>query len=68
MGVLADVYAATKRLITLTDEVTKTTKALGDLARDVREIDKRLVRIEAMVEVAQSGRGREGPPAIEDNR
>ena len=68
MGVLADVYAATKRLITLTDEVTKTTKALGDLARDVREIDKRLVRIEAMVEVAQSGRGREGPPAIEANR
>jgi hypothetical protein len=67
MSVLADLFAATKRIVTLTDEVTKTTKNLGDLAKEVREIDKRLVRVETMIEIAKHRGGtRQEPPAIED--
>ena len=53
----------------LAEELSRKADQLEAVLADTnREIDKRLVRIEAMVEVAQSGRGREGPPAIEDNR
>ena len=43
----------------MTDEFKRLSEGLKSLAIEVREIDKRLVRIETMAEIAKSQTGRQ---------
>ena len=42
----------------LTDEVKRLANELDDLEDDIRNIDKRVVRLETIVEIAQNQQGR----------
>jgi hypothetical protein len=63
---------ALKAAVRLASRVTALADSVADLAREVPDIDRRLVRVETMIEVAArggfSGRGPGAPPAIEDRR
>ncbi len=53
MGLGADFLNILKDSVKLTDSVERLNSAVGGLKDDVHEIDKRLVRLETMVEIAQ---------------
>lgn len=59
MSVLADALSAIKEALKLADDVKRTGDTLKDLARELREHDRRLTRLEAQWETAVliSGRG-----------
>ncbi len=70
MSVTDRVLDALKAAILLEARVTSLADNVGQLARDVRDIDKRLVRVEALIEFA-TGRGSAAPQllrSIEDQR
>jgi hypothetical protein len=48
-----------KEVLRMTDEVKRLSEGLKSLAIEVREIDRRLVRIETMAEIARSQAGRQ---------
>jgi hypothetical protein len=48
-----------KEVLRMTDEVKRLSEGLKSLAIEVREIDKRLVRIETMAEIAKLHTGRQ---------
>ena len=56
MGLGADFLSILKDSIKLTDSVERLNNAVEDLKDDVHSIDKRLVRLETMVEIAQKPR------------
>jgi hypothetical protein len=56
------VLDAVKAAVLLEARVTSLAGSVGELARDVREIDKRLVRLETIVDMGTRG----GPPRLED--
>jgi SMC interacting uncharacterized protein involved in chromosome segregation len=59
------VLDALKTAIQLEERVTSMARSVSELAREVRDIDKRLVRVEAVIEFGT--RGSAGKPrAIED--
>ena len=53
MGLGSDFLSILKDSVKLTDSVERLNDAVGDLKDDVHGIDKRLVRLETMVEIAQ---------------
>ncbi len=53
MGLGSDFLSILKDSIKLTDSVERLNDAVSDLKDDVHGIDKRLVRLETMVEIAQ---------------
>ena len=53
MGLGSDFLSILKDSIKLTDSVERLNDAVGGLKDDVHGIDKRLVRLETMVEIAQ---------------
>ncbi|MCK4605649.1 MAG: hypothetical protein KAU41_13310 [Deltaproteobacteria bacterium] len=56
MGATDNFFKAIKDIMLLTNEVKGLTKEVINLSQEVREIDRRLIRIETMVEISQGKR------------
>ncbi len=54
MSTLKDVISAMKDVLLLTDKVERTGSVLTEISKELREYDRRLVRLETLVEVAKS--------------
>jgi hypothetical protein len=54
MSVIKDAIAAMKEVVILSDKVERSAQLLDAVAGELREHDRRLVRLETMVEIAQS--------------
>ncbi len=65
MGVTDKVLDALKSAIQLDGRVTSMANQVADLAREVRDIDKRLVRVETTIDLATRA-GIRAAPRIED--
>jgi hypothetical protein len=61
VSTLKDVVSALKEVLLLTDKVDRAGKTLTEIASELRDHDRRLVRLETMVEVARS------QPKLTDN-
>jgi hypothetical protein len=53
MGALQEVMAAIKEVLLLTDKVDRAGQVLSEIAAELRDHDRRLIRLETMVEVAR---------------
>jgi hypothetical protein len=53
MSTLHEVFVAVKEVLLLTNKVENLGKILEEAAMELREHDRRLVRLETMVEMAQ---------------
>jgi len=53
VSVIKDAVNAMKEVILLTDKVEKTGAVLSEVSKELREHDRRLIRLETMVEIAQ---------------
>jgi hypothetical protein len=56
MSTLKDVFEAVKEVLLLTNKVENLGKTLQDASVELRDHDRRLVRLETMVEMAQKKR------------
>jgi hypothetical protein len=54
LSTLKDVISAMKDVLLLTDKVERTGSVLTEISKELREHDRRLVRLETLVEVAKS--------------
>jgi len=54
LSTLKDVISAMKEVLLLTDKVERAGTMLSEMSKEIREHDRRLVRLETMVEMAQS--------------
>ena len=54
MSTLKDVMAAMKDVLLLTDKVDRAGAALSEISSELRDHDRRLIRLETMVEMAKS--------------
>jgi len=53
MSTIKDAIAAMKEVMLLADKVERAGRSLSDIADELREHDRRLVRLETMVEIAK---------------
>jgi hypothetical protein len=53
MGMFKDAMLAVKAALMLTEKVDQTGAALSELVKELRDHDRRLVRLETIVEIAQ---------------
>ena len=60
MSTLKDVVSALKEVLLLTDKVDRVGRMLSEISGELRDHDRRLIRLETMVEVAKS------PPRLTD--
>ena len=60
MGTLKDVFGAVKEVLILTNKVENLGKMLQEASVELRDHDRRLVRLETMVEIAQKQQPRIG--------
>ncbi|MGH8680982.1 MAG: hypothetical protein ACREVS_08970 [Burkholderiales bacterium] len=58
MAALDRILDGVREVLRLTDEVKRLSEGLKELAVQVREIDRRLVRIETLAEIAKVEAGR----------
>jgi hypothetical protein len=54
VSTLKDVVSALKEVLLLTDKVDRAGRMLSEISGELRDHDRRLVRLETMVEVARS--------------
>lgn len=54
MSTLKDVMAAMKDVLLLTDKVERAGTVLSEIAGEVRDHDRRLIRLETIVEIARN--------------
>ena len=54
MSTLKDVMSAMKEVLLLTDKVDRAGAALSEISRELREHDRRLIRLETIVEIAKN--------------
>ena len=59
MGALADAIAVLKDVLRMRDDLDRLSKNVDKLANAANEIDKRLIRIETMVELAEKRSARQ---------
>ncbi len=59
MGALADAVAVLKDVLRMRDDLDRLSKSVDKLATVANEIDKRLIRIETMVEIADKRNARQ---------
>lgn len=57
MSLVKDAIKAMKEVLLLTDKIEQTGSLLSEISRELREHDRRLVRLETMVEIAQTQSG-----------
>ncbi|MCU7891050.1 MAG: hypothetical protein KZQ78_05315 [Candidatus Thiodiazotropha sp. (ex Ustalcina ferruginea)] len=58
MSAIKDAIAAMKEVILLSEKVERAGGMLSDISRELRDQDRRLVRLETLVEVAKASQGR----------
>ena len=66
MSTLKDAMSAMKEVLLLTDKVDRAGAALSEISKELREHDRRLIRLETMVEIARNQPPHSGskiPPA-----
>ncbi len=56
MSTLRDAISAIREVLLLTEKVNSTGMLLSELAKELRGHDRRLIRIETMIEIAQTQR------------
>ncbi len=61
MSAIKDAIGAMRDVLLLTERVEQTGKVLSELAKELREHDRRLVRLETMVEMARATSGKRLP-------
>ncbi len=54
MSTLKDVISAMKEVLLLTDKVDRAGTAFSEIATELRDHDRRLIRLETLVEVAKN--------------
>jgi len=54
LSTLKDVMAAMKDVLLLTDKVDRAGSVLSEIAHEVRDHDRRLIRLETIVEIARN--------------
>ena len=54
MSTLKDAISAMKEVLLLTDKVDRTGVALSEISSELREHDRRLIRLETIVEIARN--------------
>lgn len=54
MSTIKDAISAMKEVLLLTDKVDRAGQVLSEISKELRDHDRRLVRIETLVEVAKS--------------
>ena len=54
MSTLKDVMSAMREVMLLTDKVDRTGATLSEIAKELRDHDRRLVRLETIVEIAKN--------------
>ena len=54
MSTLKDVMSAMKEVLLLTDKVDRAGAVLSEMANELRDHDRRLVRLETIVEIART--------------
>ena len=59
------VLDALRNAVLLKSRVTALADSVGDLAKDIRDIDRRLVRVETVIEIGTKGGFSSRPPEIE---
>lgn len=60
MSTLKDVFSAVKEVLLLTSKIENLGKALYDASTELKDHDRRLVRLETIVEMAQRHQNRIG--------
>lgn len=58
MSAIKDAIAAMKEVILLSEKVERAGGLLSDISKELRDHDRRLIRLETMVEVAKASQGR----------
>jgi hypothetical protein len=53
MGAIKDVMAVMKEVLLLTDKINRAGQTLSEISNELRDHDRRLIRLETMVEVAR---------------
>ncbi len=53
MSVIKDSISAMRKVLLLTDKVEKTGEVLGEIALELRDHDRRLIRLETVLEIAK---------------
>jgi len=53
MSTLKDVISAMKDVLLLTDKVDRSGAVLSEISKELRDHDRRLIRLETMVEIAK---------------
>ena len=53
MSTLKDVMSAMKEVLLLTDKVDRAGAVLSEMANELRDHDRRLIRLETIVEIAR---------------
>ena len=53
MSTLQDVISAMKEVLLLTDKVERTGNILTEISKELREHDRRLIRLETLVDIAK---------------
>ncbi len=56
MSMSSKIFEALTGAIKLNDTITRLAENVKDLAKEVKEIDRRLIRLEAFVEIAEKQR------------
>lgn len=56
MSVADKIWEALAQVIKMNERVIRLSAQVGDLAAEMREMDKRLVRLETMLEIALAGK------------
>ena len=64
MGVVADLFSFAREVLSLSDKVQDLEREMVEMNRDVRQIDRRLTRIEAFVELSRASRAGRVPPSL----
>lgn len=54
MSTLKDVMSAMKEVLLLTEKVDRVGTVLSEISNELRDHDRRLIRLETMVEIAKS--------------
>ncbi len=58
MSAIKDAISAMKEVILLSEKVERAGGMLSDVSKELRDHDRRLVRLETLVEVAKASQGR----------
>lgn len=53
MSIVKDAIGAMKEVLVLSDKVEQSGKMLSEISKELRDHDRRLVRLETMVEIAK---------------